>query len=390
MVERPGTVTADPGSVEILPISTGTADLRRFWRVMRTLPDTPPAAVLPLADAVVEVLSDANPYFRRASRALWIARSGGRDVGRLAAVIDPDWQALHVAGTGFFGFYEDAGVPGVTAALFAAADAWGRARGVRRWLGPMNPNLNEEAGLLVEGFDRPNAILMPHNPPAYAARLEAVGCRGVKDLLAFGIDVAASPAARLERIASGLRRRLPGVRFRPVTRRSMVADLPALKAVYNAAWERNWGASPMTGDEIDFLASRLRPLLVDGLVWLATGPEGVAGLLLAVPDLNEVLGPLRGRLLSPALPSVLPYLLGWRRPAGIRLIALGVDARYRGRGIEAVMFAEVLQRCLALGFRRCEASWVLEDNLAVHRLVDQFGGHRSKVYRIYERPVPAD
>ncbi len=377
-----------PSAVEILPVTSRPADLRRFWCVMLGASGREPRAVIPLADAVVEVLSDANPFFTRARRALWIARVGGRDVGRLATFIDPEWQAGHGPDTGFFGFYEDAGHPGVTPALFAAADAWGRAHGIRRWLGPLNPNLNEEAGLLVDGFDQPNAILMPHNPPDYAERLTAVGCRGVKDLLAFEIEVARSPAGRLERISAGLQRRVPEIRFRPVSRRSLASDLPLIKEVYNAAWERNWGASPMTGPEIDFLAARLRPLLVEGLVWLATGPGGPAGLLLALPDLNEVLGPMRGRLFCPAALKALPYLAGWRRPRGFRLVALGVTPGYRGRGVEAVLFARTLQTALTLGFRHCEASWVLEDNVAVHRLVDQFEGRRSKTYRLYERDVP--
>jgi GNAT superfamily N-acetyltransferase len=141
----------------------------------------------------------------------------------------------------------------------------------------------------------------------------------------------------------------------------------------------------MTSEEIDFLAERLEPLLVPGLVWMATVDGAPAGLLLAVPDLNEALGPLRGSLLTPALLGALPMLLGWRRPQRFRLIALGVLEQYRGRGLEGWMFAETLLAAEAMGFTGCEASWVLEDNLPVHQLAGLFSARITRRYRIYDR-----
>jgi GNAT superfamily N-acetyltransferase len=163
--------------------------------------------------------------------------------------------------------------------------------------------------------------------------------------------------------------------------------LPALKAIYNEAWERNWSAVPMSGPEIDFLAQRLKPLLVEGLVWLAESSGQPAGLLLAIPDVNEVLGPLRGELLRPALLRALPVLLGWRRPRRFRLVALGVSSPYRRRGIEGMMFAETLAAARRLGFERCEASWILEDNQAVQQMVAVFEGVEVQRYRLYGREI---
>ncbi|MBN8249047.1 MAG: GNAT family N-acetyltransferase, partial [Verrucomicrobia bacterium] len=195
-------------------------------------------------------------------------------------------------------------------------------------------------------------------------------------------------AERLDRFLAKFARRQPGIELRPVTRRSLAADVPRIKRVYNLAWERNWAAVPMTDAEIDFLVARLKPLLIPGMIWLAEFQGEPAGFLLALPDFNQVLQPLHGRLLSPGLLRALPYLLGWKRPDILRIVALGVRREFQGRGIESAMLAHTLTACRREGFRECEASWTLEDNRAVHRLAELFGGRRNKTWRLYSRPVP--
>jgi GNAT superfamily N-acetyltransferase len=182
-----------------------------------------------------------------------------------------------------------------------------------------------------------------------------------------------------------LTRRHPELQLRPVNRASLADDVPRIKRIYNEAWERNWGAVPLTDAEIDFLVERLQPLLVDGLVWLAESGSEPVGFLLALPDFNEALHPLRGRLLSPGLLWAPPYLFGWKRPKRIRLVALGIRREFRGRGIEAAMLGGALEASQRDGYTECEASWVLEDNTPVHRLVRVFGGQLGKIYRIFGR-----
>ena len=217
--------------------------------------------------------------------------------------------------------------------------------------------------------------------------IEADGFRKARDLLAFFIDLAEAPLDRLHRLAEKTRRRCPEVRFRPVRRRTLAADLALIKDVYNEAWEDNWGFVPMTDAEINFMAARFKPLLAEGLVWLAEAPDGPVGFLLALPDYNEALKPLRGRLLTPRLLRALPYLLGWRGTRNCRVLILGVKKAYRGRGLEAVMLAEGFKTGFQLGFKTAEASWVLEDNVAMCRFMQIFGGRVSKTYRLYEREV---
>jgi ribosomal protein S18 acetylase RimI-like enzyme len=143
----------------------------------------------------------------------------------------------------------------------------------------------------------------------------------------------------------------------------------------------------MTDGEIDFLAARLKPLLTEGLAYVARNSHEPLGFLLAMPDFNQALKPLKGRLLTPRVAGFLPYLFGWKIPDACRVITLGVKDRYQGRGIEAAMLAAGLRTGFQLGFRTIEASWILEDNTAVQRLIELFGGKAYKTYRIYERPL---
>ena len=143
----------------------------------------------------------------------------------------------------------------------------------------------------------------------------------------------------------------------------------------------------MTDAEIDFMAKRLKPLLVDGLIWVAEAAGEPVGFMLALPDYNTALKPLRGRLLTPRLLGFLPYLLGWKCPPRCRVITLGVKEKYRNHGLEALMLTEGFKTGFKVGFKDAEASWILEDNLMMCRLLEAFGGKPYKTYRLFEREV---
>ncbi len=377
-----------PESLSVLPLDRQSApDRRRFIEVARAIYVADPRWVAPLDSELHGVLGARNPFFQHAEGQLWWALRDGRPVGRIAAFIDQTHNQLHQERTGFFGFFESVNDPAVAEALLTTARRWLAERGMDRIRGPMNPTINDECGLLVEGFERPPVLMMSYNPPEYAALLEGTGLTRVKDLLAFIISVAEAPESRLRKVRRHLEERHPELRLRMITRQSLPQDVPLIKRVYNDAWENNWGAVPLSEPEIDFLVERLAPLLVNGLVWMAECDGEPVGFLLALPDFNEALQPLRGRLLSWGLLRALPYLAGWRKPRIMRLVALGVRAEYRGRGLEAAMLAETLTACQREGFLECEASWVLENNEAVQRVIRIFGGRRYKTYRLYERAV---
>jgi hypothetical protein len=264
---------------------------------------------------------------------------------------------------------------------------WARQKGMTSLLGPMNPTTNDECGLLVKGFDSSPVFMMPYNPEYYIKLVEAEGFRKAKDLLAFHIDLKLIPMERLNRIAAKIKQRNPNLSFRPVRKKTLAQDLTKVKEVYNAAWEDNWGFVPMTDGDVDFMAERLKPLLMEGLIWLAeAGPEPV-GFLLAMPDYNVALHPLQGRLLTPKLLGFVPYLMGWKRPKRTRVLTLGVKDGYRGKGLESAMLIEGLNVGIAAGVTESEASWILEDNVMMCRVMETIGGKAYKTYRIYERTV---
>jgi len=373
--------------LEIIALTRQPRDVSRFLDVVYAIYGDDPNWVAPLLMDLKKVFTDANPLFQHAEMQLWVARRDGRDIGRIAGIIERSHNEFHGERTAFFGFFECIDDAAVCARLFDVVTVWAREKGMNRILGPMNPTTNDECGLLIEGYDSPPVLMMTYNPRYYQPLLEGVGCTKAKDLLAFAFDMVNGPKERFARFMEKFRRREPDIRLVPLDKKQLTAQLAKVKVVYNQAWEKNWGFVPMTDGEIDFMAERLKPLLTDGLAFVAETPEGPVGFLLAMPDFNEALKPLRGRLFSWGLFKALPYFLGWKPTKYVRCITLGVTAKARGRGIEAAMLAEALTTCLRLGYQRGEASWILEDNTAVQRTIGLFGGEVYKRYRVYERPV---
>lgn len=373
--------------MNLVPLTRGRGDISRFLAVPYRIYGGDPNWVAPLQDDLRKVFTDANPLFEHAEMQLWVAEDAGRDVGRIAGILDRAHNEFHRERTAFFGFFESVDDPAVSRALFAAVVEWARSRQMTRILGPMNPTTNDECGLLVDGFDSPPVLMMTYNPPYYAALFADAGLAKAKDLLAYRIVLADTPLARLSRLAAGFSRRQPDLRIRPIRKKTLKADLTKIKEVYNAAWEENWGFVPMTDGDIDFMAARLKPLLVEDLVLLAEDAREPVAFMMSLPDYNEAMQPLKGKLLTPKIFGFLAYLLGWRKPRMTRLITLGIKKAYRGRGIDAVMFAESLKAMLAAGYRECEVSWILEDNVMVQRPIELFDGKVYKRYRIYEREI---
>ena len=373
--------------IQIVPLSRSSRDVMRFLKVSYGIYRDDPHWVAPLLMDLKKVFTDANPMFEHAVMQLWVARQNGQDVGRIAGIIDHNHNRAAKDQAAFFGFFESVNDPEVSRRLFDTVAAWTRQAGLKRMLGPMNPTTNDECGLLIEGFDSPPVLMMTYNPRYYIPLVEAAGFRKAKDLLAFRLDLAKIPIDRLSRIAAKVKQRNPEVVLRPVRRKTVLQDIAKLKEVYNAAWEDNWGFVPMTDAEMDFLAARLKPLLFEGLVWVAEVGTEAVGFLIALPDYNIPLKPLRGRLLTPKVLGFIPYLLGRKVLPRTRTIILGVKEKYRTKGLESAMLIEGLKVAFEAGIRESEASWILEDNIRMCRLLEAIGGRPYKTYRIYEKPV---
>jgi len=274
----------------------------------------------------------------------------------------------------------------VAGRLFSAAGLWATERGMRTLRGPANPSLNDEAGLLVDGFGSPPVFMMTYNPPYYPALVEGAGFRKARDLLAYWFDIAPAPQERLDKLADRVRKNEPEIVVRKVSKRTLDADLPKIREVYNSAWEANWGFVPMTEDEMGFMAGRLKPLLDSDFVFLAErrrddGSLEPMAFQLAMPDYNPAIAAAKGRLLPFGW---LKFLLARRKVRTLRVVTLGIKREYRLRGINAVMFATSLRSALSRGFRGVEVSWLLEENEMVIRTVKLWGGRLYKTYRIYD------
>jgi hypothetical protein len=380
-------VTDSP--VSILPIGRSKKELHRFFDVADRIYAGDPHWVPPLRDDVAKVFADSNPLFEHAEMQLFLARKGGSDVGRIAAILDRSHNEFHSEKTAFFGYFESENDPAVARALFDAAAGWGRGRGMTVLRGPANPTLNDEAGLLVEGFDSDPVLMMTYNPRYYPALIESAGFRKAKDLLAYYFEISQEPLARLTRIANRTASREKDVLIRKVSKKSLKADLPKIREVYNDAWEKNWGFVPMTPAEMDFMAKRLKPLLDEDFLFLAEHrhPDGSLepiAFMLTLPDYNVAMKPARGRLLPFGWAK---FLLNLKKIRTIRVVTLGIKAAWRMRGLQSVMFQKGLQAALERRYTGCEISWLLEDNDLVIRTARLWGGELYKTYRMYDRPI---
>jgi len=373
-----------PTDLRLVELSRDRAGVGRFLQVPFALYRDDPRWVAPILDDRRKVLGDDNPFFAHARMTLWVAVENGRDVGSIAAVVDDRHNERYHESTAFFGFFESRDDPAVSRLLFGAARAWARGQGMTRLLGPMNPSINEECGLLVDGFDAPPVLMMTYNPPYYGELCVDAGLRPCKDLFAYLVALDDSRLSRLDRLAARAVERLPEVTVRPIDKRALPRELTKIQDVYNVAWDNNWGHVPMTAAEVAFMAARLRPLLDEKLILLAEAKDEPVAFIITLPDYNEAFARLRGRLLSPRLVRALPYLLGVRRPRMVRVMAMGVKPAYRKRGLDAALFAGCLRASLEAGFEAAELSWVLDDNVLMQRVGNMFGGARYKTYRLYE------
>lgn len=351
--------------------------LRLPWRIYRDDPHWVP----PLFKDLKARLSSQNPFFRENEIRLFLVRQGREAVGRIAAILNRAHLAFHGEKVGFFGFFECVPDKPAASALFEAAASFLKEKGMGALRGPTNPSTNDEAGLLVEGFESPPRLMMAYNPPYYQELLEAQGMRKVKDLYAYDIEVPGKLPERVTRVAEEIRQ---GVQVRTVDLRRFQEEALLIREIYNEAWKENWGFVPISVPEILFLARRLKPLVVKELALIAEVEGRPVGFMLSLPDYNQALKPLNGRLGPLALLKFLYYA---RRIDEIRLMVFGILPSYRRKGIDSLLYLESFKACRRLGYKRAELSWILEDNTATRRAAERWGARPAKRYRMYEMPL---
>jgi hypothetical protein len=372
--------------VEIITVDTA-ADRTAFVRLPDRLHARDPAYVAPLMMQRRDLIDPLrNPYFRHADVRLFLARRDGRPVGRIAAQIDHLAVETHGA-IGHFGLLAAADGE-IVAALMAAAEGFLRSQGMRLVRGPFNLSINHEAGLLVAGFDTPPSVMTPHDLPHLGLALSRLGYDKARDLLGFSVPVDAPAPDFVRRVLGGLSARR--LTIRPLDLADYAGELSRALTVFNEAWRGNWGFVPLTADEMRAMADSLRPLLDSRLTAFAELDGEPAAMLIALPDLNEALRGLGGRLLPFGWARLL-WRLKLRGLKGARVPLMGVRPKVAatalGAALPFAMVESVRPRMRALGYRRVEMSWVLEDNSPMCRMADAMGGRLTKRWRLYERAL---
>lgn len=336
----------------------------------------------PLKRDLKKDFSEANPFFKHAKVRFFIVKEDGKTLGRIVSIINNRHIQYHGEKAGFFGFFECINDFEVAKLLLDTVKTELISNGMTIMRGPMNFSTNEECGFLIEGYEFPPIIMTPYNPPYYNDFMERYGMRKAKDLFAFIHDVQERLPEKVLRVAAIAEKR--GITVRPVQKESFDSEMRIFKEVYNSAWDKNWGFIPLTDEEIYYLGSKLRDIVVPELVLIAEDngvPVGFMGLL---PDFNQVLRRMQGSL-NPL--SIVKALYYQRRITDLRLLLLGIKRKYRNRGVDALLFREGFKGTLKGGYKRVEFSWILEDNIPVLRLVEMAGARLYKRYRIYEMRI---
>lgn len=359
-------------------------DLLTFIRFPWELYQGNPYWVPPLIKDQLQKFSPAHPFRSHSEMILYLAYREGRIVGRIAGIIDHNYVEFHREKIGFFGFFEAIPEPKVTESLFAHVRNWLKDHGMKKMAGPMNPSTNDECGLLIDGFEAPPCLMMPYNPRYYPDLTEGIGLRKAMDLYAYLLEEATFHLDRLNRITEKLEKRETQLRIRPINLKIFDKELTIVKELYNQAWSKNWGFVPLTEAEIDDLAKNLKPLVVPDLVLFAYWGEEPVGFSVALPDYNEVLKRLNGKI---GLLGGLKFLYYSKKIHKIRVMLLGVKHDFRKKGIEGFLYIETFKRGIHRGYYRAECSWILESNLLMQHGLEAMGGKRYKTYRIYEAPL---
>jgi len=364
-------------------------DTGRFLDVARKIYRDDPNAVTPLdMDMKDRFDPKKNPFFEHAEGTTFIAVRNGVDVGRCTAQIDKEHLDRYHDDVGFFGFLDTIDDPAVAKALLDAASAWLRKKGMKKIRGPMSLCINEEMGCLVDGFDTPPAILMPHHRKYQGGLIEAAGFVKEKDVFAWKYFVDEVPARPKRAHAEVLA--LPEVKIRTVDTKHMERDVREVMDIFNDAWKDNWCFVPLTESELKKMAADMKMILIPDLALIAEIDGEPAAVSIALPNINELIRDLDGKLFPFGLPKLL-WRLKVKGPTSGRLLILGIRKKFRVQkkygGLSAALYVEMSERGKKIGIKWGELSWTLEDNAPVNIGIKSMGGKVYKTYRVYVKDL---
>ncbi len=381
--------TADSNKIDVKLVTT-KADQMAFLRIPFTIFAKDKNWVPQLFVERLEHLDPKkNPFFDHAEAAFWVAYKQGQPVGRISAQICSIHQEHYPTKIGQFGFLDAIDDEAVFDTLLKTAADWLDKRGQKHMQGPFSLSINDEVGLLVDGFDTPPSLMMGHALPYYASHLERLGFAKAKDVLAYDYDLANGDFSRADALIKRIKKS-PDITVRNIDKKNLDHDLAIIIDIFKDAWSDNWGYIPMTQAEIDALGKNLKMLVREGYVTIASLDGEPQAMAVTLPNLNDAIHDLNG--------NILPF--GWlkviwriiiRPPKSVRLLLMGVRKQHqnttKGAALAFIMINELRQYHHGRGTQRCEMSWVLEDNTSMRHMLEVMGAKPYKTYRIYERAL---
>lgn len=366
---------------------TDRGQLDEFIRLPWSLYQDDPMWVPPLLLERRMHLSAKNPYFEHAEFCSWLVYRDGTPVGRISAQIDRLHIDRYQDALGFFGMLEAQNDIQIFRTLLDTAGNWLREQGMRRIRGPFNLSINQELGLLVDGFDTPPSLMMGHSRPYYADRMQESGYEKEKDLLAYIVSTDSELTRAVKTITSKVKKR---VRIRGLRKSQFVEELKIIRDIFNDAWSQNWGFVPFTNKEFEHLGKDLKMLADEELVNIAEVDGEPAAFMVLLPNINEVIRDLNGRLLPFGWLKIL-WRLKVKYPKSARIPLMGVRRQYHdslmGAALAFGVIAAARQPALKRGLKEVEMSWILEDNMGMRAIIESLGGRVYKTYRIYSKDL---
>ena len=373
-------------NLRVLPVRN-RKDLKRFIRVPWSIYAEDPCWIPPILFERKEHMSEKNPYFRHAKWQAWVALRDGKAVGRISAQVDQLRLDRFQDDTGLFGFLEAIDDPGVFRVLLETACDWLRGQGMKKVQGPFNFSINDECGLLVDGFDSPPSVMMGHARPYYTGRIDELGYDKAKDLLAYQLNMDAALPRAMRRLID---RSSEQVTVSPLRRTHLKQDIATLRDLFNDAWENNWGFVPFTEEEFDELGRTLVHLVDADLIQVAAVDGKPAAMIVALPNLNEAARDLNGRLLPLGWLKLL-WRLKRHKLKTARVTLMGVRQEYQTSRLGMTLAYKVINAVrvalITKGVDEVEMSWILEDNKNMRHILESLGGVPYKRYRIYQKDI---
>jgi hypothetical protein len=373
--------------VKIREVS-GKQALNAFIRVPWSIYKDDPNWVPPLIVERKEAFSTKHPYFRHAVWKAWIAYRDGKPVGRISAQVDELHQQQYESKTGFFGLIEAPDDDEVFTALFETAENWLRNQGMQQISGPFNLGINQEVGILVDGFDTPPYVMMGHSPPYYDAAIKRCDYQQAQDLLAYELDSSTLTIPRV--MQSLIKRSGERIQVRNLDRKNKDAELEVMRDIFNDAWQNNWNFVPFTREEFTAVGKELLMVVPKDFIQIATIDGEDSAFVVLLPNINEVISNLNGRLLPFGWAKLL-WHLKVKFPKSGRVPLMGVRQKYQntrfGPALAYVTIKGAMDAGKARGLERAEMSWILDHNHGVRNIIESIGGEISKRYRMYEKDL---